>query len=282
VTVVVAMAALVGCGDDDEPADATGPKDAAPQPPPTSGSEPQYRFTGTVLQSPDHGPELCAGGIADSLPPQCGGIPTVGWSWDDVEDRREQAGTTWVDSVTIVGTYDGTTFHPISSPERPTGLGGPAVDVPADFPVLCADAAVTDPGKTGIEDLDRANGVANGIDGRVAFYVSNGGAQPKDQVLNLIVTSGAAEAKAAMAKVWGGGLCVVERPEQPTEARLLEIQRQLSDELGEQVWSSWPDTQRGLVSAEVTVATPELRAKADQAFGPGLVELRAVLTPVDS
>jgi len=273
------VAALSGCGNNDEHSEAARPKDEKPGGS-GGGEEQEYRFTGTVLQSKEHGPELCAGGVADSLPPQCGGIAIDGWNWDDVEDRQERAGTTWVDSVTVVGTYDGTTFHPTGKPERPTGQGGPAVDVPADFPELCTDAKVTDPDKTSWDALDRANGVANGIDGRVAFYVSNGGAQPKEQVLNLIVTHGAAEAKAAMAKVWGGGLCVVERPDQPTEARLNEIQSQLSDQLGEMVWSSWPDTQRGLVSAEVTVATPELKAKAEQAFGPGVVELRSVLQAI--
>ena len=54
----------------------------------------------------------------------------------------------------------------------------------------------------------------------------------------------------------------------------------LGGKLGEQVWSSWPDTQRGLVSAEFTVATPELKAKAEQAFGPGVVELRSVLQEI--
>ena len=37
--------------------------------------EQRYQATSTVLQSRDHGPELCLGWVADSFPPLCGGLP---------------------------------------------------------------------------------------------------------------------------------------------------------------------------------------------------------------
>jgi len=49
---------------------------------------------GTVLDDGD-GPELCLGGVAESLPPQCGGPKVVGWDWADVEAQGSLAGTTW-------------------------------------------------------------------------------------------------------------------------------------------------------------------------------------------
>ncbi len=49
---------------------------------------------GTVLDDGD-GPELCLGGVAESLPPQCGGPKVVGCYWADIKDQESPAGTTW-------------------------------------------------------------------------------------------------------------------------------------------------------------------------------------------
>jgi hypothetical protein len=47
---------------------------------PGSGPEPgRYEADGTVLESPDHGAELCLGGIAESYPPQCSGLQIPNW-----------------------------------------------------------------------------------------------------------------------------------------------------------------------------------------------------------
>jgi hypothetical protein len=35
--------------------------------------------SGTVLQAPGADPELCLGGVEESLPPQCAGLRLVGW-----------------------------------------------------------------------------------------------------------------------------------------------------------------------------------------------------------
>ena len=48
-------------------------------------ANPRYAATTTVLESPDHGPQLCLGGVLDSYPPQCGGPGVVGWGWAVVD-----------------------------------------------------------------------------------------------------------------------------------------------------------------------------------------------------
>jgi hypothetical protein len=63
----------------------------------------------TVLQDGDGPPELCLGGVAESLPPQCGGPEIAGWDWGTVEADAAQ-GTTWGEYV-VEGTWDGETFH---------------------------------------------------------------------------------------------------------------------------------------------------------------------------
>ena len=59
---------LVGCAAIDAPGDrAPATK--------TGAQEHRYEATSTVLASRDHGPELCLGWVADSLPPLCRGLP---------------------------------------------------------------------------------------------------------------------------------------------------------------------------------------------------------------
>ena len=57
---------------------ATAGMDAVPPPrEPVTGQ-------GTVLQTPHGPPELCLGAVAESWPPQCNGIPLMGWDWATV------------------------------------------------------------------------------------------------------------------------------------------------------------------------------------------------------
>ncbi|WP_182525916.1 hypothetical protein [Nocardioides dongkuii] len=65
----------------------------------------------TVLDDGD-GAELCLGGVAESLPPQCSGPGVVGWDWTDHAGAFEDVrGTRWGDFV-VTGSYDGETVTP--------------------------------------------------------------------------------------------------------------------------------------------------------------------------
>lgn len=101
VAAVVAALGLAGCGGDTSlvPADYDG----------------GFRFAGMVLESPDHGPQLC-GGATDSNPPQCSGAEVLGWSWESVE-HESASGTTWGE-YTVVGTWDGESFTLTEEPTR--------------------------------------------------------------------------------------------------------------------------------------------------------------------
>ena len=90
--------------DGDQPADAS-----TATAPPTPSASGQVTAVATVLQEADGPPELCLGGVAASLPPQCGGPEIVGWDWDAVEADSAQS-TTWGEYA-VEGTWDGETFH---------------------------------------------------------------------------------------------------------------------------------------------------------------------------
>jgi hypothetical protein len=81
---------------------------AATAPPTPSASGP-VSAVATVLQEGDGPPELCLGGVAESLPPQCGGPEIAGWDWDAVDADSAQ-GTTWGEYA-VEGTWDGETFR---------------------------------------------------------------------------------------------------------------------------------------------------------------------------
>ena len=53
--------------------------------------------------------ELCLGAVAESYPPQCSGVPLVGWSWDNVKGAESSGDVTW-GAYAATGRYDGETF----------------------------------------------------------------------------------------------------------------------------------------------------------------------------
>lgn len=82
--------------------------------------------SGTVLESAEHGPELCLGGVEESLPPQCSGVPLVGWQWEAVSGAEFGMGTTW-GSYSVTGTFDGkvlTLTEPAGEQVEPAGRAG--------------------------------------------------------------------------------------------------------------------------------------------------------------
>jgi hypothetical protein len=98
---------------------------------PTMPPADELTATATVLQrTADDGAMLCAGAVASSLPPLCGGPAIAGWDWDAVDDEETENGVTWGE-YDVVGTWDGTTFtltrDPVPIPE-PTGR--PALPTP--------------------------------------------------------------------------------------------------------------------------------------------------------
>lgn len=100
---MVLIAALAGCG---------GAPGAAPDADRTARlgalapalPDGEVLGQGTVI---DQGGEakLCLGGVAESYPPQCAGLPLVGWTWDGVDGAETSGDVTWGVYV-VQGTYD--------------------------------------------------------------------------------------------------------------------------------------------------------------------------------
>lgn len=266
----VLLAATAGCGDDAGDTLRTAP----------SAGEKRYEGTFTVLESPAHGPELCAN-VADSYPPQCGGVPITNWDWDAVDDAESSNGTTW-GAWHVVGTYgDGA----LTLTDRP-GPPQPGAGATSDFSPACDQPEAVDPDAgeeawmTATEDLP-----VDRIEGLVTIWVTGSGRQDEDFVVNVVVRPGSgAAATAAVRDRYAGPLCVVER-DLPTEAELRAVQDELLDEDAKaavgQVQSASSDPQRGAVVAQVWVVTDTIERYVRDRWGERVI-LEPLLRPVPS
>lgn len=255
------------------------------QPPTISG---RYSVTTTVLQSPDHGPQLCLGGVAESYPPQCGGPDIVGWDWNEVADKESANGTTW-GTYRVVGTWDGQRLT-LTEAASPPGPGDPP---PVDFATPC------DPPSGGWGVVDRATATRDGQDAATAYARAQSdfagawvdqsinpasGEDPVDEmamndperlVLNLRFTGDRQRHVAEVRAVWGGALCITkaDRSLRELEAVRDELQEEL-EPLGSSI-----DEVRGVVEITTVVPDEELQKSLDDRYGAKIVALTGALQP---
>lgn len=78
----------------------------------------RYAGTVTVVETRDHGPELCVDAVSAVPTSSCRGLPVTNWRWDQIEAERSKQGTTW-GTYRVAGVYDGGTFTLTSRPVRP-------------------------------------------------------------------------------------------------------------------------------------------------------------------
>ncbi|MEV0720135.1 hypothetical protein [Asanoa sp. NPDC050611] len=269
---------LAGCGEPEGPSFAAEPPEPEPDDSPFASESyaGRYRAVGTVLESAEHGPQLCQH-VATSLPPQCGGPDVVGWSWDGL-DHQNVAGTRW-GTFEIVGTYDGKRFT-LAEPPRPPGA--PRAAAMPDFTSPCPpppggwrvvdDATATDAA------LQQALALAESAPGAAGAWIDQNGGEndPRKLVLNARTTGDVTAHERRLRAVWGGALCV--SPARRTSAELQRVQAELATLPG--ILTSGVDVVANQVSAEVYVATDDRRRELDARFGPGTVRLTGFLEPL--
>lgn len=276
---MASLALLVGCGS--VPAD----RQVQEQP-----EVVRHVGSGTVLESPEHGPQLCLGGVMESLPPQCGGVPLVGWDWAAADGEESVNGTTW-GAYRVVGTFDGTSLTLTEPPGEPQ----PRSDTDSDafFATPCEEPSdgwdVPDRARAGEDDLDPASAYANSQPDRAAFWIDRQGASaygpaPDGEIiLNAAFTTDIDRHERELRALWGGPLCVLQMDR--TLSELLAVQDELSasaaEELGLTMLHSSVLEPRGVVELGVVVATPEQQAALDERFGDGVVEVVPGLVPLD-
>jgi hypothetical protein len=249
----------------------------------------RYQADVFVLDEPDREPVMCLGGIAESLPPQCEGIPIVGWNWSAVEGEETTSDTTW-GFFHVVGTYDGSTLGVLE-------VGPPTTEAPDRDPIdtPCPEPAAgwTSPDLSKASDPDLV-ALMRVVEEELDFagfwidYVEEpageGLVEPGGIIANVAFT-GDAEARAdTIPEIWGGPLCLVRH--ERTYEELRRIQRELSDgaaaELGLEVTWSGVSQHDNVVELGVVVADDASRMAVDERYGAGAVLLVPALEPVEA
>ena len=164
----------------------------------------RVEFTTTIIDSGD-GPELCLGGVMDSLPPQCSGpvangLDMEGWS-------QEASGVRWGDQTVVVSWPPVDGAVDVLSQSEPTY---PNLDSypPGRLPAVCEGVPLA-AGAGPVNDYASSLGDANG-----GLYVTN------DGTLVLQVVGDPAPHRDALAAL--GGACVVEVSRSEAEQHALQ------------------------------------------------------------
>ncbi|MFI7221773.1 hypothetical protein ACIBO5_01015 [Nonomuraea angiospora] len=245
----------------------------------------RYEASGTVLEGGGHGPQLCMM-VMESSPPQCGGLDLAGWDWNKV-GHKSQSGVKWGE-YRVVGTWDGARLTLTEPPGAPAKAAAPAheEDLTSPCPAPEGGWRPVDPAKATQRALDEAMaraGTAQEFAGAWLDQSHMKGQQseandPRRLVLNLKFTGDLSRREAWIREVWGGALCVSGAARSQSE--LEAIQRQVEAELGDRLVSASSSVRGNQVTAQVWVATDELRRDLEARHGAGAVVLDGVLRPV--
>jgi hypothetical protein len=287
VAATLGMAACAGVGD--RPGAEPRTDEGAAGGTATSDHPTRYQTTAVVLESDEHGPMLCLGGILESLPPQCGDVPISNWDWEAVGGEESMAGTTWGE-YRVVGTYDRTSFTvletgpPQAQPDDDPGIGTPC-------PEPAGGWIAPEPERTSEADRSAAIRAAESepdVSGVWIDYADEtpteeevAAAEPGYVILNAAFTGDLDRHTMDLRELWGGPLCVIQH--ERTYEELRTIQKDLepsADELRIQVLWSSVDVEENVVEVGVVVADPEARAAIDARYGEGSVRIHPALAPL--
>jgi hypothetical protein len=260
---------------------------AGEQPAASPAAEPaaEYTATTTVLESPEHGPQLCLGGVLESYPPQCGGPDVVGLDWAEVDGEESANGTTW-GTFAVTGTWDGaslTLTRPVGPPEplEPDHTAD-AFASPCEPP--SGGWSVVDPSVATEENMQAAIDYARAQPSHAGVWLDQlhdvAEERPFDAaevVLNLRFTADLDRHEAAVRRLWGGPLCIVEA--EHTLAELEAVAQRLHRDL-DGVLMAGPDEVTGTVEITLPVVDGQLRSDLRDRYGD-VVEVSGALRPVE-
>jgi hypothetical protein len=243
VVVVAAGALLAGCAGQAPTGGRPGSAQGAPDPVELIGQ-------GLVLQDRSHGPQLCLGAIAASLPPQCGGPDIANWDWSKVSGETSMSGTT-DGSYVVIGHFDrAANVFTLTRAAIPSAqYQGPPVSLepePVDLGTPCVEPAggwgVVDPAKVTDASLERTSARAAQMAGYADLWLdqsdstSTGANDPTRLILNVAFTRDLKARERDLRKTWGGALCVSKAPR--TEEEIGRIQDQVTKAAGPAALSS--------------------------------------------
>jgi hypothetical protein len=256
---------------------------ASSDPPGSSPDGTRYEANATVLDD-GTGPVLCLGGVAESSPPQCDGIPLDDWSWDAVDGEQTASGVTWGE-FHVIGTYDDTSFtvERAGQPEAVPPDDGDPFATPCPEP---ADGWTNSGPATTDKDLNAAMRVAEGIPAFAGLWIDSqepvGFAEPGPVILNVAFTGDPESHEQVLRDAWDGPLCLISF--EHTYRELQRTQDDLSEggaeDAGLELLSSSVNVMTNQVEIGVVVTTTEAERALDEAYGAGTIRVLPALFPV--
>ncbi|WP_432485614.1 hypothetical protein [Kineococcus esterisolvens] len=293
---------------------ACGQQAAAPGGPPSSGSpapEPPdvagadlvpdehpgpFEATGFVLQDASHGPQLCAGAVAESLPPQCAGPDLIGFDFSSLPaGSYESVSGSRYGTFVITGRPQGEAIQ-LTAPARPAGPDERPRAPEPSFASPCPEPAggwrAVDPARATEGALQAASVRAQAVEGYGLLWIDQSLVTPEEiaagavndplrYVLNVSTTGDLAEMQAAVRAVWGGALCVSVAAR--SHAELISVRDALSESdqsgAGSSLLDLQVDSMLGQVTATALLAREADQRRLDERFGAGVVRLSSVLRP---
>jgi hypothetical protein len=250
------------------------------------------RFTACclVLEDVAHGPQLCLGAIAASLPPHGGGPDVVGWSWDQLPHNEH--GHSRYGCYRVVGRYQG---HGTPFLTEPAAVftppdATPAAEAEDRWLTRCPEPEggwrPLNPSRATWEALDQAATLAQSLDGCGLLWIDQNLSagqtstidnDPTRIIVNVTTTGDVADTHRRLSAVWGGSLCVT--PGLCADADLEPVQAAVSRTPG--MLLSSRDALLGRVELTVARGTQQLQAYFDTLYGADVVELIGALEPID-
>jgi hypothetical protein len=296
-TILLGGLVLTACGTQTSTPPAADPGPAErPTAVPAAEGPVTTTYGATVID--DGTPHACLGGVADSLPPQCGtGVPLTGWDWSAHEGDYETSGDVRWGVYVLTGTFDGTTFT-VTDTLDPDQSPRPEPESP--FVTPCPEPAggwvPSDPQRSGERSFRELQRMAQARDdfallwvdqsinpaydrmlaGDTGLEIESQMNDPRLEVVNVQVTGDPVAADADFRTVWGGSLCVTQV--RHTEKEMLAIQQDTTSLPGFQGSTAVTIENRGQVS--VTYDDGSYQRWFDAAYGADTVVVTSALTPV--
>ena len=252
--------------------------------PPLADPSGSYKLATFVIQDPSGPPVACMGGVAESLPPQCGGIALIGFNWSNVTFNEANGVRFSGGDVYLEGSFEGDAFRLTLNRDATADDRGPQVtrDLSAACPEPEGGWANVDPDLVSSADFDAAIAYADSIDDRSAVWVSQpamSGPSPLEQIINVAVVANLELHETELRARWGGPLCVVEGLTRSADLRAVQTEiGDASAELGAVVISV--NEIAGVVDVTVIVSDDGLEAEFASRWPGVTIDLDPVFRPL--